>query len=94
MRSLSGASQSNGKVGLVTPPNMAIVAKARTSLADILDQDDGRSFPMHARMELASIQAAMANLDGGQMRDTHLNNLIKRASPQAREALVKANITF
>ena len=45
-------------------------------------------------MELASIRSAMANLDGGMMRATHLNNLIKRASPEAREALMKANISF
>jgi hypothetical protein len=94
MRSLSTASQTTGKTGLATPPSMTVVKARRDSLRDILDADDGRSFPMGARMELASIQAAMANLDGGQMRDTHLNNLIKRASPQSREALVKANITF
>jgi hypothetical protein len=94
MRSLSGASRDSGKVGLTAPPSMTVVKARRDSLQDILDQDDGRAFPMHARMELASIQAAMANLDGGQMRDTHLNTLIKRASPQAREALVKANIVF
>jgi hypothetical protein len=93
-RALSGASRTTGKTGLATPPNMSVIRKARTSLADILDADDGREFPAHARLELASIQSAMANLDGGMMRDTHLTNLIKRASPQAREALVKANITF
>jgi hypothetical protein len=94
MRALSGVSRSSVPSTLATPPSMVTIKARRDSLQDILDQDDGRSFPMHARMELASIQAAMANLDGGQMRDSHLNNLIRRASPQAREALVKANITF
>jgi hypothetical protein len=94
MRTLSGASRDTGTVGLRTPPDLAVVKARRNSLQDILDADDGRSYPAHARMELASIQAAMSALDGGQMRDSHLNNLLKRASPQAREALVKANIVF
>jgi hypothetical protein len=93
-RSLSGASRTTGKTGLAPVPSMVTIKARRDSLQDILDQDDGSSYPMHARMEIASIQAAMANLDGGMLRDTHLNSSIRRASPQAREALVKANITF
>jgi hypothetical protein len=94
MKTLMGTSRSNVPDTLVSPPNLSVLRKASTSIQDILDQDDGSSYPMHARMEIASIQAAMANLDGGMLRDTHLSSLIRRASPQAREALVKANITF
>jgi hypothetical protein len=94
MRSLSNASRDTGKLGLQAPPSMSVVKARRNSLQDILDQDDGSTYSMSTRMELASIQSAIAQLDSGMMRDSHLNNLVKRASGPAREALMKAGITF
>jgi hypothetical protein len=94
MQSLMSVSKANVPDSLVTPPNLAVVRKAGTSIQDVLDADDGSTFPFHARMELASIQSALSNLDGGMMRATHLNNLLKRASEPTREVLMKAGISF
>jgi hypothetical protein len=92
MRALSGASRDSGKTGLVTPPNMAVIKAGGNKLQELLYNDDGRRFPMHARMELQSIQHALANNDGGQMRGQHLANVMGRASPEAKLALSMAGI--
>ena len=49
---------------------------------------------MGARMELASIQAAMANLDGGMMRGQHLNNLIGPREPAGTRCAVEGQHHF
>ena len=94
MRSLATASRDTGKTGLASPPNMTTVRKAGVSIQDILDQDNGSSYGFSTRMELASIQSAMANQDGGQMRSQHLNTMLKRASGATREVLMKAGVSF
>jgi hypothetical protein len=94
MRSLANTSRSSVPSTLATPPNMAVVRKAGVTLQSVLDQDDGREFPMSVRLELASIQNAMSNQDGGMMRGQHLTNLMQRASEPARAALVKCGMTI
>jgi hypothetical protein len=92
MRSLMSASRQTGTSRLATPPNLAVQKASRNTLQDILDADDGTRFSSKVRLELGSIAAAAANVDGGMMRSKHLSTVMGRASSDARQALRAAGI--